>query len=54
MTQTASAAANRRGILCMVGAMGWAGFNCSLPHKVAAMAVMDEVDPRARRIGAIR
>lgn len=34
-------------------ALGFSGCNITLPHKVAAMAVMDEVDPRARRIGAI-
>ena len=33
-------------------ALGFSGCNITLPHKVAAMAVMDEVDPRARRIGA--
>ncbi|MDP6708666.1 MAG: shikimate dehydrogenase, partial [Alphaproteobacteria bacterium] len=30
-----------------------AGCNLTLPHKEAALAVMDEVDPMARRIGAV-
>lgn len=34
-------------------AMGWAGFNCSLPHKVAVMAHLDDVTEAARIIGAV-
>ena len=34
-------------------AMGWAGFNCSLPHKVAVIAHLDEVAPSASIIGAV-
>ena len=34
-------------------AMGWAGFNCSLPHKVAVIAHLDEVAPSAAIIGAV-
>lgn len=34
-------------------AMGWAGFNCSLPHKVAVMAHLDEIAPSAAVIGAV-
>lgn len=34
-------------------AMGFAGCNLTIPHKVAAMALMDRVDPLAARIGAI-
>jgi shikimate dehydrogenase len=34
-------------------ALGFAGCNLTIPHKVAAMALVDTVDPVARRIGAI-
>lgn len=34
-------------------ALGFAGCNLTIPHKVAAMAHVDEVDPLARRMGAI-
>lgn len=34
-------------------AMGWRGFNCSLPHKVAVMAYLDELAESARLIGAV-
>lgn len=34
-------------------AMGWAGFHLSLPHKVAALGLVDEVAPSARLIGAV-
>jgi shikimate dehydrogenase len=34
-------------------ALGFAGCNLTIPHKVAAMAQVDEVDPLARRMGAI-
>lgn len=34
-------------------ALGFAGCNITIPHKVAAMSLMDRVDPLARRIGAI-
>ncbi len=33
--------------------LGFAGCNLTIPHKVAAMAMVDSVDPVARRIGAI-
>lgn len=33
--------------------LGFAGCNLTIPHKVAAMALVDAVDPVARRIGAI-
>jgi len=33
--------------------LGFAGCNLTIPHKVAAMACVDELDPSARRIGAI-
>lgn len=33
--------------------LGFAGCNLTIPHKVAAMALVDRVDPVARRIGAI-
>ncbi len=34
-------------------ALGFAGCNLTIPHKVAAMAHMDEIDPLARRMGAM-
>ena len=34
-------------------ALGFAGCNVTIPHKVAAMALVDHVDPVARKIGAI-
>ena len=34
-------------------ALGFAGCNITLPHKIEAMALVDRVDPLARRIGAI-
>ncbi|GAB3495410.1 shikimate dehydrogenase [Curvibacter fontanus] len=34
-------------------ALGFAGCNITIPHKVAAMALVDRIDPLARRIGAI-
>jgi shikimate dehydrogenase len=34
-------------------ALGFAGCNLTIPHKVAAMAYMDELDPLARRMGAM-
>ncbi len=33
--------------------MGWIGFNCSLPHKVAVIELMDELADSARLIGAV-
>jgi shikimate dehydrogenase len=34
-------------------ALGFAGCNLTIPHKEAAMAAMDHVDPVAKRIGAM-
>lgn len=34
-------------------ALGFAGCNLTLPHKVAAINLLDQVDPLARRIGAV-
>ena len=34
-------------------ALGFAGCNITIPHKVEAMKLVDRVDPMARRIGAI-
>lgn len=33
--------------------LGFAGCNLTIPHKVAAMGIVDHVDPLAKRIGAI-
>ncbi len=34
-------------------AMGWAGFNCSLPHKVSVIKYLDALGESARLIGAV-
>lgn len=34
-------------------AMGWAGFNCSLPHKVTVIEHLDHLAPSAQIIGAV-
>jgi shikimate dehydrogenase len=34
-------------------AMRWAGFNCSIPHKVAVVEHLDELAPSAAIIGAV-
>src|SRR6476659_9564238 len=34
-------------------AMGWAGVNCSLPHKVAVIELLDGLAPSAEVIGAV-
>ena len=34
-------------------AMGWAGFNCSLPHKVAVIKHLDGLGESAKVIGAV-
>ena len=34
-------------------AMGWVGFNCSLPHKQAVIGLLDELSDAARLIGAV-
>lgn len=36
-----------------LSALGFAGCNLTLPHKEMALAIVDRVDPLARRIGAI-
>jgi shikimate dehydrogenase len=34
-------------------AMGWIGFNCSIPHKVSVLEYLDELAPSAAIIGAV-
>lgn len=34
-------------------AMGFRGINCTIPHKVAVVALLDELTPAARAIGAV-
>jgi shikimate dehydrogenase len=34
-------------------ALGFSGCNLTIPHKQAALALLDEIDPLARRIGAV-
>jgi shikimate dehydrogenase len=33
--------------------MGWIGFNCSIPHKIAILSHLDELAPSAAIIGAV-
>ncbi len=33
--------------------LGFSGCNLTIPHKVAAMSIVDQIDPLAQRIGAI-
>lgn len=46
-------AAGLRAALRALPALGFAGCNLTIPHKVEAMAIVDRVDPVARRIGAM-
>jgi shikimate dehydrogenase len=39
--------------LRVLAAIGFRGVNVTVPHKEAALAAVDVVDPRARRIGAV-
>lgn len=34
-------------------AMGWAGFNCSIPHKVAVIELIDDLGQSAELMGAV-
>ncbi len=34
-------------------AMGWRGFNCTMPHKVAVIPFLDRLNPAAATIGAV-
>src|SRR4051812_25232653 len=34
-------------------AMGWKGFNCTIPHKVAVIPLLDRLSPAAEAIGAV-
>lgn len=34
-------------------AMGWRGFNCTIPHKIAVIEHLDELSPAAEAIGAV-
>src|SRR5262249_47374406 len=45
--------AGLRAALRALPALGFAGTNLTIPHKEAALAIVDRVDPVARRIGAI-
>lgn len=36
-----------------LSALGFAGCNLTIPHKVEAMALVDHIEPLARRIGAV-
>ena len=45
--------ADLEGALRALGPLGFAGCNLTIPHKERALAIVDEVDALARRIGAI-
>lgn len=34
-------------------AMNWRGFNCTIPHKVAVIPLLDQLSPSAEKIGAV-
>ena len=34
-------------------AMGWQGFNCTIPHKIAVIPHLDGLSPAAEKIGAV-
>ena len=42
-----------RAALRALPALGFAGCNLTIPHKEAALAIVDTIDPVARRIGAV-
>jgi len=42
-----------RAALRALPALGFSGCNLTIPHKEAALAIVDKVDPVARRIGAV-
>src|SRR6516165_1367119 len=42
-----------RAALRALPALGFSGCNLTIPHKEAALAIVDKVDPLARRIGAM-
>jgi shikimate dehydrogenase len=42
-----------RAALRALPALGFSGCNLTIPHKEAALAIVDRVDPVARRIGAV-
>jgi shikimate dehydrogenase len=44
---------NLRRCLEALPALGFAGCNLTIPHKEAALAIVDEIDPSARRAGAV-
>ena len=44
---------NLEAALCALPTLGFAGCNLTIPHKVAALALVDRVEPLAQRIGAI-
>jgi shikimate dehydrogenase len=45
--------ANLKGAVAGARAMNWAGFNCSLPHKVAVIEHLDGLGESARIMGAV-
>jgi shikimate dehydrogenase len=46
-------AENLRAALRALPALGFSGCNLTIPHKEAALDIVDQVDPLARRIGAM-
>src|SRR5215475_4808932 len=46
-------AGHLRAALRALPALGFSGCNLTIPHKEAALAIVDKVDPLARRIGAV-
>ena len=46
-------AGHLRAALRALPALGFSGCNLTIPHKEAALAIVDRIDPLARRIGAV-
>ena len=49
----AIAAGHVRAALRALPALGFSGCNLTIPHKEAALGIVDKIDPLARRIGAV-
>src|SRR5258708_13021898 len=49
----ASKAEHLRAALGALPALGFSGCNLTIPHKEAALAIVDRIDPLASRIGAV-
>lgn len=44
---------NIQSVVKAMRVMNWRGLTCTIPHKVALLPYLDEIDPVARKIGAV-